>query len=205
MQVDSTFLPTRRMNFRRLSLIAFAAGPVLFGVACADNSSSPTVVASAISAPLGRERENERDPEHGLPGQRHGFNDGSSQAALTWCENHNAATASADIGPSGGIIAVGNARLILPAGALSKTVHVTATQPGGHNAMVSFQPSGLQFKKPAGLQFDVTGCDVGNYTPDVVYLNDEGVIVERITAVYSNYWHQVAAPINHFSSYALAW
>ncbi|HEX7939720.1 MAG TPA: hypothetical protein VF483_12110 [Gemmatimonadaceae bacterium] len=183
------------MNFRRLSVLTLLVAPIL--LACSDSISAPKIASTSASATLDRDR--------AMPGQKNGFNQGTDQAALVWCESHGPASASADIGPSGGIIAVGNARLILPAGALSTTVHVTASQPGGHNAMVTFEPSGLQFKKPAGLQFDVSGCDVGDYTPDVVYMNDEGVIVERIDAVYSNYWHQVAAPINHFSNYALAW
>ena len=48
--------------------------------------------------------------------------------------------------------------------------------------MVHFEPSGLQFKEPAGLVFDVSNCAINNHTPDIVNLNDEGVIVERIEA-----------------------
>ena len=175
-------------------------------VACSDRipSAPAATTAQVASASLNhRYREREADGRY-----RREWNQGSTgtnQAALVWCESREPASASADIGPAGGVIAVGNARLILPPGALNTTLHVTATQPGGHNAMVSFEPSGLQFNKPAGLQFDVSGCDVSGYTPDVVYLNDEGVIVERIESVYSPYWHQVAAPVKHFSSYALAW
>ena len=188
------------MTFRRLSVLALIIGPAMIGVACSDETpSAPIAVAAASGSTFAR------GSDKALPGTTRLPSAGSNQAALVWCENHGPATASADIGPSGGIIAVGNARLILPAGALATTVRVVATQPGGPNATVSFEPSGLQFKNPAGLQFDVSGCDVSRYTPDVVYLNEEGVIVERIEAVYSNYWRQVAAPVKHFSSYALAW
>jgi hypothetical protein len=186
------------MMFRRLVVSALTVGPVLVGGACSDYSpAAPTVAAVATDAQFHR--------SGSLPGSTNGWNSGTNQAALVWCESHGPASASANIGPAGGIIAVGNAKLILPPGALSKTVHVTATQPGGNNTKVSFEPSGLVFKKPAGLVFDVSDCNVSNYTPDVVYINDEGVIVERVDAVYSNYWHQVAAPVKHFSTYALAW
>ena len=187
------------MRFHRLSAFALAAGPVLLGVACADNSpSAPTVVAITTNAQL-----------HGgsthLPGPKTGATEGTDQAAFVWCEQQGPASASAEIGPSGGVIAVGRARLTLPPGALTTTVHITATASGADDAVVTFQPSGLQFKKPAALQFDVTGCAVSGDAPDIVYLNDEGVIVERIEAVYSNYWRMVAAPVDHFSAYALAW
>jgi len=138
-----------------------------------------------------------------LPGESSSGN-GGAQSFLVRCENWPA-TSSADIGPNGGIITVGRARLIIPPGALSDVVHVTGTALPDDNPTVAFQPSGLEFKKPAGLQFDVTGCEIPADSPDIVYLNDAGEIVERIEAVYSNYWRQVAAPVRHFSNYALAY
>jgi hypothetical protein len=185
------------MMFRRIASFVLAAGPAVLGVACSDSPTTAPVNAAAISA--------EASHRSGYPGWNHTWNNGSNNAALVWCQNHPSVTVSGNIGPSGGTITVGNARLIIPAGAIQQTVHFTATQPAGPNSVVTFEPAGLQFKKPAGLQFDVSGCNVGNYTPDIVYLDDEGVIVERIDAVYSHYWHQVAAPVKHFSSYALAW
>jgi hypothetical protein len=199
------------MTLRRISILALVAGPVVLGVACADSPiAAPGTIASVHGTAMHRDDDDDDKDDRGRESRndrdwQHRWTNGTNQAALVWCQSHGPATASANIGPSGGIIAVGNARLILPPGALTTTVHVTATQPGGNNATVHFEPSGLEFKKPAGLQFDVSGCNVGNYTPDIVYLNDEGVIVERIEATYSNHWKQVAAPVKHFSSYALAW
>jgi len=67
------------------------------------------------------------------------------------------------------------------------------------------QPEGLRFRKPAGLALDATGCDIsGERAPDIVYLNDRGEIIQRIEATYSNAWHTIAAPIEHFSGYAIA-
>jgi hypothetical protein len=108
---------------------------------------------------------------------------------------------TATIGPSGGEIDVGRNRLIIPPGALTQTVHVTATTPQAATPTIIFQPHGLQFKKPAGLILDATSCvDV----PAVVYINELGVASPPILAIYSNWWKTVAAPIDHFSGYAVA-
>ena len=50
-----------------------------------------------------------------------------------------------------------------------------------------------------------SGCATNGQAPDnVVYLDDSGNILETIPAQYSNFWHTVAAPIQHFSVYAIA-
>ena len=113
---------------------------------------------------------------------------------------------SADIGPSGGVIAAGRNRLVVPPGALTETVHITATDPYPDRAFVSFEPEGLVFKKPASLVLDVDHCDLkaaGQLY--IVYIDDAEQIVERIEAQYNKKLRAVAAPINHFSGYAVAW
>lgn len=189
---------TRRHVAPAFLFAAFAAG----AYACADRSPSApnaTIVAGPASA-------SHRSADKALPGQNNGANAGASQARLAQCQQRPAAVGSADIGPSGGEIIVGRARLIVPAGAVNRTVHITGVEQENNIALVEWQPAGLVFKKPVGLQFDVTTCDMpASYIPDVVYLNDQDEIVERIAAVYSNYWHTVAAPISHFSGYAVSW
>lgn len=107
---------------------------------------------------------------------------------------------SATIGPDGGVLFVGRNALIVPPGALTKTVTISGTVSAGNQFKIDFQPHGLQFKKPAGLVLDATSCgDV----PNVVYLDEQGGIAQRITAIFSNWWHRVAAPLDHFSTYML--
>ena len=68
-----------------------------------------------------------------------------------------------------------------------------------------FEPHGLQFAKPAGLQLDTAGCSVDDQVaPNVVYLSETGEILETIEAVYDPRWHTIAATIWHFSGYAIA-
>lgn len=109
-------------------------------------------------------------------------------------------TGSATIGAEGGVLYVGQNVLIVPPGALTQKVTLTGTVPTGNSFTIDFQPHGLQFKKPAGLILDASAC--GN-APNVVYLDEQGGIAERITAIFSNWWHVIAAPLDHFSSYAL--
>jgi len=141
-----------------------------------------------------------------LPGQN-----GNGEAAQVSkgdvaCSPQSGATAVVDVGPRGGLVFVGPHVLIVPPGALTSTVTITATIPDQSVAFVVFEPSGLVFKRPAGLLLSMAGCDTpSDYVPDVNYVNESGEVVERIEAVYSNYWHAIAAPIKHFSGYAVAW
>jgi hypothetical protein len=124
-----------------------------------------------------------------------------AQGRLRGCTPRDAQYGTATIGPNGGDIVVGNSRLVIPPGALTQTVVITATSPAGDVPSVFFEPHGLQFKRSAGLILDVSNCtDV----PSAVYINEIGVVGDPIQAVYSTLWHTVAAPIDHFSGYEVA-
>jgi hypothetical protein len=103
------------------------------------------------------------------------------------------------------VLVVGDNLLIIPPGALTRRVVITGTVVADTVAMIQFEPEGLQFRKPAGLVLDATGCDIDSDTPDIVYVGEGGQVLERIEARYSNAWRTVAAPIEHFSGYAIAW
>jgi len=117
-----------------------------------------------------------------------------------------ALSGSGVFGPSGGTLVLGRNRLIIPSGALAEPTLITATVPDDTIAAIQFQPEGLRFLKPAGLVLDVAGCGIpgSESAPDIVYMNDSGEILERIDAIFSSFWHTVAAPIEHFSQYAVA-
>lgn len=165
--------------------------------ACADANTAPD------PAPLKESSASASKKEY----RGHG-NPNSQRAALVRCEQHPTWTGSAVIGPNGGTLLVGSSRVIVPPGALNKKVFITATMPAGEFITIrfEFQPHGLVFKKPAGLILNASGCDIPSWAaPDIVYLSEAGEILEYIDAYYSNYWHTVAAPIWHFSGYAIAW
>ena len=122
-------------------------------------------------------------------------------SGLLGCAQRDAQWGAADIGPKGGILVVGRNWLIIPAGALRKTTHVTGSVPADTSITIDLEPHGLRFQKPAGLILDASTC---TNVPNVIYLDEQGVVAERIRAVYSAWWHTIAAPIDHFSNYAIA-
>lgn len=130
---------------------------------------------------------------------------GDQDGAGTRCTPRVGVFNSAIFGPKGGTLLFGQSRLIIPAGALKQSVLISATVPTSDPTRVEFQPEGLQFAKPAGLQMDASGCNIDDVTvPNVVYLSPTGEILETIVAVYDPRWHTIAAPITHFSGYAIA-
>lgn len=171
--------------------------------ACADANTAPSGAAlagtsSAATHRRGTDRDGDDDDKPDDP----------RRAALVRCEKHPTWVGSAEIGPSGGQLLVGTSRVIVPPGALNKKVFITATMPEGEFITIrfEFQPHGLEFKKPAGLVLNASGCDIPDWSaPNIVYLSETGEILEYIESYYSHHWHTVAAPIWHFSGYAIAW
>ena len=136
-----------------------------------------------------------------IPGSRVPVAGQDATSQLLGCAPRDAQYGSADIGPRGGILVVGRNWLIIPAGALRKTVRVTGYLPTDTTITIDLEPHGLRFRKPAGLILDASTC---TNVPNVIYLDEQGVVAERIRAVYSTWWHTIAAPIDHFSNYAIA-
>ncbi len=181
-----------RFDRRCLALVPLAA-VALF--ACTGNEPTrpqlPDVSASRRGPAL------EREPE--------------SPSPLVQCDSAAPVAGSADIGPQGGRIVVGHNRLIVPAGALTETVHITLTVPGDGEALIALAPTGLEFLKQVRLVFDVRGCDLRPprgarvLSPWAVYVDEDGSIEEWLPA-WPNYWaHTVSTAIRHFSGYGLAW
>jgi len=116
------------------------------------------------------------------------------------CDVVSPLSESATIGPEGGELDIGPHRLYVPPGALTKRTTLSAMVDAGPSVVIHFYPTGLQFQKPAGLVFDASSC---GSVPNVLYLDEQGGLLEEIQAVYSNWWHRIAAPLDHFSNYAL--
>jgi hypothetical protein len=116
------------------------------------------------------------------------------------CVPRRSSQGSAVIGPSGGTLWIGKHRLIVPPGALTRSVRISGTVPEGKPLQIDLQPHGLQFRKPAGLILDASSCV---NVPTIVYLDDIYAVSTPIPAIYSNWWHTIACPIWHFSGYAI--
>lgn len=167
-------------------------------LACGGDPASSALQAPQGSASLDR---------GGL--QRHPTLPPQAAAAVTFrgtpCATHVTIEGSGVFGPGGGTLTFGTSSLIIPGGALQDTVTITATSLAGDNSRVEFQPHGLTFAKPAGLLLDTSGCSMdGDIAPNVVYISETGEVLETIPAAYDPHWHTIAAAIEHFSGYAIA-
>jgi hypothetical protein len=172
----------------RLRFSSLFAAALITASACADFTSAPTrSVRQDPSRSIGKA---------GLPATTTNF-----KGRVLNCTPTEASYGSALIGPAGGDLIIGTHRLIVPAGALTKFVEISGTVPSGETFRIDLQPHGLQFKKPAGLILDASSCAS---VPTIVYLLDDLYPQEPIPAVYSHFWHTIAAPIWHFSGYAIA-
>lgn len=178
------------MRRRFSTLLALTTLAMAVGCAGSD-ATAPSRFGSAARA------SDKGASQPGVVGSPHIIANG--QGGLQGCTPRDPQVGSAFVGPSGGELVVGSNRLIIPAGALTDTVTISGTSPA--DGVIYFEPHGLQFKKSAGLILDTSSCtDV----PDVVYINEIGVLSDPILAIYSTWWHTIAAPIDHFSGYAVA-
>jgi hypothetical protein len=124
---------------------------------------------------------------------------------LSTCSQQDQLKAGKYIGIYGGSITIGSHKLVVPAGALSQTVYITATQQSGTVVEIDFQPHGLKFAKPATLSLDYSSCSTSSGSAQsIVYVNDSNQIVEVRPSTDNTGSDVVAAPINHFSGYAVA-
>jgi hypothetical protein len=128
-----------------------------------------------------------------------------SLLGLLTCSPQDQLKAGKYIGPLGGSITVGDHKLVVPMGALSQTVYITATQQSGTIAEIDFQPHGLKFAKPASLSMSYSSCSpTSGSKQSIVYLNDSNQIIETPPSVDNTTSDAVTAAIGHFSGYAIA-
>jgi hypothetical protein len=113
------------------------------------------------------------------------------------------------VGPGGGILHVGPHTLVIPPGALSQPVMITAEAPVGTTNSVSLQPHGLVFAhgRPAALTLSYANCSLlGRILPKrVAYTTDLLQILNYLLSLDDPFHKRVTGEIEHFSRYAVAW
>lgn len=132
---------------------------------------------------------------------------GGLRGTLLSCSPMPAATATATIGARGGVLHVGPHRLVVPAGALSGPVTITATAPSATTNRVEFQPHGLQFNRPAVLTMSYANCGLlARLLPKrIAYVDGQLNILEFLLSVDLLWQQKVTGRLDHFSEYAVAW
>lgn len=113
------------------------------------------------------------------------------------------------VGPAGGTILVGPHRLVIPAGALTSPVLITAEAPADSVNSVRLLPHGLTFApgKPAKLTLSYANCSLlGQLLPKrIVYTTDLLEILEWLLSADEPLARRVSTSLEHFSRYAIAW
>ena len=109
------------------------------------------------------------------------------------------------IGPEGGMITVGKHSLLIPRGALTQRVKITAEQVRGSTNSVRFSPEGLHFQKPAVLTMSYENCAINLLKKKIVYTDERLSILELLFSLDYPKYDYVSAPIDHFSRYAVAY
>jgi hypothetical protein len=104
---------------------------------------------------------------------------------------------------------VGPHSLVVPPGALSYALTITADVPSDTVNSIRFQPQGLQFAAghPAQLTMSYANCSLaGQLVPKrIAYTTDLLSILELLLSVDNAQLQRVSAQIAHFSRYAIAW
>jgi hypothetical protein len=202
-----------RMSLRRLVIsLTLLLGATVVAWSC--GAPSPLGVAGP-AGPAAFHRASDGDDGDDSDGEDQGaYEDGDSLAA---CRPLPYDSVTQVIGPAGGEVEVGGrAWLLVPRGALSETVRITAVAPSDTLALVRFQPDGLRFLATALLVVTYDNCRVPkSVTPRLALVTDSMNVIEFLASGESMLPHrfarkhkghrQVAGQVHHFSNYAVAW
>jgi hypothetical protein len=124
---------------------------------------------------------------------------------LLTCRALPYASTTRTIGRNGGVVAVGQYSLVIPAGALEGNVQIRAEQVSGRVNSVRFSPEGLKFARPATLTMRYDNCVLVLLPKRIVYTNELLRVLNILRSEDMLRGKAVSAPIDHFSRYAVAY
>lgn len=182
---------------RRMTAL-FLAAVLAAGVSCtSDDSLGP----SAPAAPSGMTELEGQRSELLLDGILNTLKD----LHLLSCSPQPYVSTTQVVGTNGGTIYVGTHKLVIPAGALSRSYTIRAEQVTSRVNSVRFSPEGLQFAKLAKLTLSYSNCSPLLLLKRVVYTDELLRILELIPSLDNIRTQTVTGDIRHFSRYAVAW
>ena len=185
----------------------WVVGAVALVSSCGDRTATgPTVQVSASRV--------SRDSTHGKAAKVGGKRGGLLRCTVKSAdddedESESEAESEAEselLGPEGGTIGSGRAKLVIPRGSLTDTVTITVEVIGDTVRAVRLLPQGLVFQSPAYLTLSYSDCQSVNGNPKrIAYTSDAWTILE-----YEQSWDdaklkKVTGALNNFSNYAVAW
>jgi len=180
-----------RLQFAALLVAATAAA-----LSCADHGiTGPT--APSIRAPVFASTTSNKG----------GGGGGGGNGGVDSCSTVLVGMIRQTVGPAGGIIALGPARLTIPPGALSAVVTIQAKIPAGYSGnYIQFKPDGLVFQQPASLRMSYSNCSLVNATQlKVAQVTDGLQIIQYVPSTNDLGGLTVTGQLQHFSNYAVAW
>ena len=121
------------------------------------------------------------------------------------CSPQPNVTVVQNVGAAGGTIYFGKHSLVIPRGALSQTVTITAQAFPTAGNSVSFSPEGLKFAVPATLRLNYGNCQSGTKPKAIVYTDDNLKIISKFNSLDYPSSQKVQTDLQHFSRYAVAW
>ena len=124
---------------------------------------------------------------------------------LLSCSQQPYAVTTQTVGANGGTIVVGTHRLVVPAGALKRSVTIKAEQVPGRVNSVRFYPEGLKFERPAAVTLSYANCSPLMLLKRVVYVDEKLRILELLPSLDDLQRKTVTGTVRHFSRYAVAW
>lgn len=127
---------------------------------------------------------------------------------LLKCKPLAADEAAQSIGREGGTIAVGPHTLEIPAGALRRSILITAAIVPDSASSVKLGPAGLTFAVPARLTLSYAHCHgagISRAFRRVAYTTDALEVLKLLPSQDKAEKKTVSAWLDHFSRYAVAW
>ena len=193
------------MNPDRLPLAALLVAVTAAALGCADHSTtgptaSPAVGAIArIAAPV------LQASRKGGGGGGGGGSGGSG--GVDSCSTVLVGMIRQTVGPAGGVVALGPARLTIPPGALSAPVTIQAQIPAGYSGnYIQFKPDRVVFQQPASLTISYSNCSLAKVTQlKVAQVSDMLQIIQYVPSTNDLGGLTVTGQLQHFSNYAVAW
>jgi hypothetical protein len=124
---------------------------------------------------------------------------------LLTCRAQPYAVVTQQVGPSGGTLVVGEHRLVIPRGALSRTVVIKGEQLPGSVNSVRFSPEGLRFATPAQLTMSYRNCLVVLLPKRIAYTTELLKVLRLLPSRDLFGPKTVTSPLDHFSRYVVAY
>ena len=191
------------MNRRVLRYLTYLGAFLLLGC---DGTTAPVPVGTAPTTIKGMGEVENDSEEHKTPSR--GLAPPAAQGPLANCRQFAYDSTTADIGPAGGLLSLGPQLLIIPAGALDRTVRISMVLPGDNTSSVRCGPEGLRFN--AGelptLSLNYAGCrPASGRAPTIIYVDEAFNVREWMATRRSRLLARVSTHVAHFSRYAVAW